>query len=106
MKVKITEPILNYSVEPLLDRDEKGKDVPLTWRALVFTALNSPARDEVLTAEQKNQAYQITTKVYASSEPDLTVGERAYILERINKIIQSPLACGRAKEFFEEKESK
>jgi len=131
MKIKVTEPILDYQDKPIpetsgtisianlpdvqtpeeaLDWFEKREDLiktaktDLTWRVIIDIALNSVAKGEVsLPSEKRNHAYQITKKIYEQNEPDLTVEERAFILERIGKMYPSPLINGRAKEIFEEK---
>jgi len=84
MKIKVNEKILNYENKPL--KVSQGSEDDLTWQVVIFTALNNFAQDEKPTAEVKAQCYQITKKVYDSNEPDLTVGERSLIIERIEKI--------------------
>ena len=103
MKLKITEPVLDYQNKPskIIARD--GKETGnLTWRDVIFVALNSMDPQEQMSTENKAKSYQIITKAYQTNEPDFTVEERAYIIERIGKFY-SPLVYGRAKEIFEEK---
>src|SRR3990167_1468751 len=103
MKLKVTEKILDYDNKPVVNLDQEGKpNGNLTWRDVIFVALNSMDQQEQMTAEQKAKSYQIVTKAYQTNEPDFTVEERAYIIERIGKFY-SPLVYGRAREIFEEK---
>ena len=100
MKVKVTDPVLDYQGESI---QEPGKDglATLTWRTVIYLALNQLDAQHQATAEEKLRAYQITQKTYASSEPDFTVQERATILEKI-AAIYNPLVYGRAQELFED----
>lgn len=128
MKIKVTDIILDYEGKPakstnsaiifetlltkLFDKLSKNESIikedlqvdspNLIWREAIFVALNSMDQQEQMTTEQKTKSYQIITKAYATNEPDFTVEERAYIIERIGKFY-SPLVYGRAKEIFEEK---
>ena len=104
MKIKVTETIKNYEGKELLEKIN-DKEIPMTWKSIIFTALQNFTKEEQnsLSPDTKIKCHIITERVYSSDEPDLTVQERAFIIERINKIIISPLICGRAKEFFEEK---
>ena len=98
MKIDITQTLKDYEGKPI-----KQKDQEMTWRDVIFTALNNFAQDEKPTGDIKSKCYQITQKIFDKKEPDLTVDQRALIIERVEKIYQSPLICGRAKEFFEGK---
>ena len=100
MKLKIKTEVLDYEGKPIKVSDTEN----LVWRTVVFNALNSVVPNEVLTGEQKARCYRITQKIYDSNEPDLTVEERSFVLERIEKVFNSPLICGKSKEFFEEKQ--
>ena len=100
MKLNVLEPILDYDGKPVKISDKEN----LTWRKIIFNALNNISPEEKqIDSETKSRCYQITKKIYDSKDPDLTVNERALILERIDKAYNSPLVCGKAKEFFEEK---
>jgi len=103
MKVNILSEIKDYKDKPLKASDGV-KAENLTWRTIVFNALNTFTKDEQPTGEIKAKCYRITKKIYDSKTPDLTVDERAVVLERIDKIYSSPLICGKSKEFFDEKE--
>ena len=99
MKFKVTDKILDYDGQAI----KETEDQDLNWKRVIHTALNNSTRDEVLTAEIKEKCYQITTKVYKTNEPDLTVSEIAFVLERIGKIYTSPLIIGRSEEYFNKK---
>lgn len=98
MKVKVTEKVLGYEGKPVKDGE---KD--LEWLQVFFIALNNFTQDEKPTSEVKSRCYQITKKLYDSNEPDLTVEERSFLIERVRKMFTSPLVCGRVEEFLEEK---
>ena len=95
MRIKIKEPVVNYKGESA--KNDDGSE--FLWRDVFFGALNSYAPNEVMRCEDKPKCYQICKKVYDSDEPDLTVTETAFVLERIKKIYP-PLTCGRAEELF------
>lgn len=92
MKVKVTEKIKDYD----------WRELPQTYRDVFISALNNTIdTKEVLTTEKKNQIYQLSKKLFTSDEVDLTVTERALILERAEKL-KSPLAYGRVKDLLED----
>jgi len=100
MKINIKETIKDYEGKPVKE-GEKGKEEEVTWRSIAYLALNNVIKDELLTAEDRGKCYQITSKLYANREPDLTISEIAFILARIQKFfVNNPLVCGRAEEFF------
>ncbi len=94
MKVLVTNKILDYENKPLKEGDRE-----LIWRDIIFLSMNTQLKDEILTSEQKQKCYQITTKAYQDNEADYTVEQVAYILERVKKIY-NPLVVGRAEEYF------
>ena len=100
MKIKVTQSVLDYEGKPQIS-GEGGKE--LTWRSVITTALNTTIKDESMTGADKARAYLITVKIHSTEEPDLDLGERSFVLDRIEKVFISPLVYGRAKEFFEEK---
>ncbi|MBM3283170.1 hypothetical protein FJY90_02855 [Candidatus Gottesmanbacteria bacterium] len=123
MKVKITEELIGFDGKPIYQavakRDDNGKparnelgmvlleDKVMTWREVVYNALESRENErEVLNAEQKIKCGQIERKLYESDEPDLSVEERAFLIERIRKTIVSPMICELASEFFGDKSGK
>ena len=106
MKVKVTDQILDYKGKPILDKDENEKDIPMTWRSIVFMSLQNFTRDEQqgqIPTDTKIKCHIITERVFSSDEPDLTAEDRTFILDRIGKIIINPLIVGRAKDVFEDK---
>lgn len=105
MKIKVTDAILDYENKPIKERDSDGKEIgDLTWRTVIDNALNSLGREEQpLASEQRTHAYQITMKIYAVDELDLTEKERVFVIDRIGKVYPSPLINGRAEEIFLEK---
>ena len=102
MVIDITQPVLDYEGKPV--KETNAEDSPiLTWRSAFYMALNNFSREEQPTGDIKTRCYQITQKLFASKEVDLTVDQRSLILERVRKIFNSPLVCGRAEEVLEEK---
>jgi hypothetical protein len=106
MRINIIQPILDYENKPLMTNklDERGKSIfdsqnqpetiPETVRNYITTALNNAAQNETFTADQKNQIFQLSIKLYKGKEVDLTPTERNLIKERVEKH-DSPLICGR-----------
>lgn len=98
MRIKVIDPVLDYESKPLVNGTE-----PVPWRKVFSEALNTMLPNEVQTAEDKNKCYQITMKVFASNEVDLTLDDRHFLLGKIQKIF-NPLVCGRAAELLEGEE--
>jgi hypothetical protein len=96
MRVKLTDPILDYAGRPLKSRERPEDDeTELTFRTAFAGALNNFARDEVPTAEMKARSFALTLKLFDTDEVELTTKEAALILERVNKVYPSPVICGR-----------
>lgn len=130
MKVNVLLPVLDYKGEaikegqaivderlifqiknPSLTKDQVVKFLEdaitkdeLTYRTLIHTCLNSILKDEVLSSTDKSKAYEITTKLYATSEPNFTDNQVEFILSRCDKVIAAPLQSGRLRDFLTEKE--
>lgn len=107
MKINIAEKVLNYEGKPLELPKEEGKENEetkfLTWKDVIFRSINSVLQDEPLqTAEVKMKIHQINLKLFGNNEPDFTVTERSFILERIDKI-EGAMVVGFAHDYFEEK---
>ena len=85
MRIKVTEPILDYENEPV----EK-----LTYRAVFSASLNNQEQGEVLATDQKAKMYELSHKIFASQEIKLTVDEAALLKERVAKFF-NPLVYGR-----------
>ena len=97
MKINFNTPIMKFDGTPVLE-DAK----PLTFLSIVDSILNLQEQGKPLTAEQKQTAYQIGMKMYASKkETDLTVNQVAFLKERMG-VFASPLAYGRFLELIGE----
>lgn len=96
MKIFVINTLKNYDGKEILDSEGK----PLSIRNAVIIALNSYLSGEVPTAEQKNKAFHISMKLYASEEVDLTLDDRAFIKERAG-IILGVIVYGRVCEILE-----
>lgn len=119
MKILVTQVLKNYEGKPIFEqrakRDQKGKtvrddednpiteDVELTLRSVITGSLlgEDPNPKKPRTAEDKNKAHQINTKIWQSKATNLTVQERSYIIERVG-IFYNPLILGRVEEIFED----
>ncbi len=62
-----------------------------------FLGLSGPVLfpDEIMTNEEKAQIYQLSKKLFARNEVDLTPSDRELIKRRVEKIYNNPLICGR-----------
>jgi hypothetical protein len=67
------------------------------------TALNNKARTETepIGAEENAKRYQLTIKLSAKNEVDLTIAECALLQGRIAAIYDSPLIVGRVTDLLE-----
>ncbi len=98
MKFKITDPIMSYEGTPVQDN---GKD--LDWKQIFFVSLNNFTSEEKPTNEIKAKCFQLTKKIYDSNEPDFTMDERSFLMERVRKLYSAPIIFGRIEEFLEGK---
>jgi hypothetical protein len=78
---------------------------PLTYRVVINNALNSPllkedGKAEIISAGDKAKCYEITKKIFASKEVDVTPSQIAFICEKVDKVYLSPILYGRVCEFF------
>lgn len=89
MRINVTQTITGYEGEEL-----KEGEKAITYRAVFYQALNAQLPDETLTAEQKAQIYQLTTKLFKSNDVNIGVTEAALIKERVGKAY-GPLIYGR-----------
>jgi hypothetical protein len=96
MKIDIRQQLLDYRGKPIEEGENK------TLRDFVAIALNNATGAEVLTGEQKAKAYQITTKLYQKNKVELTLDERAFVKERVEKIMPV-LHAGRIVDVLEER---
>src|SRR5829696_4276773 len=98
MKIDVRQQISDYRGKPIEEGENK------TLRDFVAIALNNATGAEVLTGEQKAKAYQITTKLYQKNKVELTLDERAFVKERVEKILPA-LHAGRIVDVLEERAS-
>ncbi len=103
---RILAPKTNPDGSPVLDENHRQVQEPETLRGYLVFALNNKARIETepLGAEEAAKRYQLSTKLYAKSEVDLTHAECALLLERIAAIYDSPLIVGRIGDILEGRE--
>jgi hypothetical protein len=112
MKIDIRRPIVDYQgkpiTEPQSDPEEPRRIVQVAkpLREYFSTALNNALPDETLTPEAKTRAYDISTKLFASNEPNLTSEQITFLKERILKIFISPLVCGRLIDILEQNDER
>lgn len=99
MKINVMDNMVDY--EGNVVHEAGPKSAPEILRRYFLNAVNSLPPGEVATAEVLNKAYQLSIKLCASKEVDLTVDERSFILERIQKTYNSALIYGRVKDLFE-----
>ncbi len=99
MKIKVIQALKDYEGKDILQQDSKDK---LDLRTVISTAINAtpmpPAKQ--ISAEEKNKAYQISLKVWAKKEVDLTVDQLAFIKEKVG-IVYNPLVYGRVCDILE-----
>ena len=99
MRINTNIELKDFKDEPL--RDSRGG--VLTARDIMSMALNSEDNEHRLTAEKKNQAFQIMSKLWKQDECELTVEQAALIKERVG-LFYSTLTYGRICELLEGKE--
>lgn len=116
MRLNITQSILDYEGKPLLinktnpdgspvlDDNHRPVQEPETLRSYFVLGLNNKARTETepIGAEEATKRYQLTLKLYAKNEVDLTLAECTMLQERIRAIYgDSPLIVGRIGDLLE-----
>jgi hypothetical protein len=119
MRLNVKQHILDYEGRPLLtdktnsdgspalDENHRAVKEPETLRSYLVLALNNKARTETepLGAEEAAKRYQLSTKLYAKNEVDLTLNERTLLIERIGALYGDvPLVYGRICDILEERE--
>lgn len=97
MKIKISDEVLDYENKPL--QDEKK---PITWKKVIFTALNNVLPNENFSEADKMKCFDLTSRCYAREEVEFSVEEAAFIIKRVVGMY-NPLICGRVKDLFNEK---
>lgn len=97
MRINVTAAIKNYEGE-IIKKDDK----PFTVRDALIIALNSQMEKDIITAEDKAKIYQLSIRIYAGKEVDLTLDDRSFIKKRADKFL-SPLVYGRICDILEDK---
>jgi len=110
MRLNMKQPVLDYEGNPLLVNktkpdgspvlgdDHRPVQEPETLRSYLVTALNNKSRTETepTGAEDAAKRYQLSTKLYAKNEVDLTVAECGLLQDRIKALYADvPLILGR-----------
>jgi hypothetical protein len=118
MRLNVKQHVLDYEGKPLMANKtnsdgspllENGRPVqePETLRSYLVTALNNKSRAETEPAgtEEAAKRYQLSTKLFAKNEVELTLTERTLLLERIGVLYGDvPLVYGRICDILEERE--
>lgn len=119
MRINVKQHVLDYEGKPILANkttpdgapvlDEKSRPVkePETLRNYLALALNNKAKTEteMIGAEEMAKRYQLSTKLYAKNEVDLTHTECALLIQRVAAIFDSPLIVGRVTDALEGREA-
>lgn len=99
MIINVTQPILDYEGNPT----QKGEGV-FTIRNAIEQALNTFLKGAPpMTEEDKAKCYQISMKVWARKEVNLTVDDMSFIKKRSGQI-HNPITYGRLKDLFDKPE--
>jgi len=96
MKVNLNQKIPDYKGGFVMD--EKGKLILM--RDVVIGAINMVGPGDEFKREDKTKGYQISIKLMAKEEVDLTVDERSHILSCIGKV-SSPIVLGTLTNWFD-----
>lgn len=91
MIIDTTKTILDYEGKELI---EQKNEKPLTFFDVFSTALNATIPSEAMTAETKNEVFQISLKIYNNRKPNLTPKQLETIKDRVGKVY-APLVYGR-----------
>src|SRR6478735_8738511 len=115
MRLNVTQPVLDYEGRPLMvnqtnadgssviGEDHRPVQVPETLRSYLVLALNNKAQTETepIGTEQAAKRYQLSTKLYAGNDVELTHAECTLLQERVAAIYDSPLIVGRVGDLLE-----
>lgn len=93
MTINTNAVLLNYKNEPIIQKDGV-EEKELTVKEALTTSLNSTGPGEILTADKKNKIFQLSLKIHANDQLELTVDDAAFIKERVG-IIYSAIVYGR-----------
>lgn len=100
MRINPDQIIVGYDGTPVEIPAERGGIEKLTLRSVIIFALNSIDRSKPLTAEKKNQAFQICVRMQPGKPLDLKVEDMAFIKQRVG-IFYNALVYGRVGEVFD-----
>jgi hypothetical protein len=112
MKIDIRQPILDYQGEPITESQPDPEDakkviqIPKPLREYFSTALNNAVPNETMTGDDKTKAYEISTKLFAHNEPNLTSEQITFLKDRILKVFINPLVCGRLIDILEQNDER
>lgn len=101
MKIKVTTPVLEYNGDKLYQDPPTNKKM-YDIRTAIIAAINYIEQGEVLTAEEKNKIFSISTRVWAHADVDLTIDDLSFIKEKAGKSL-FPLYYGRLLEVIDPK---
>ena len=112
MKINTVQVLKNFKGEELkilssetINGKEVEKIIPMTLREIITEVLNRESNEHRLSAEVKNKAFQIMRKLWDNKETDLTVEQRALIMERA-KIFLPTMTAGLVCEILEPRGNK
>lgn len=103
MRIQVNQEILDFEGKPLLINPKDPKSESIKLKDIIGNSINNTLQSEQLSAEVKNKLFQIGLKLYKGNEVDFTTDQLSLIKERVNKIYQNPLICGRVEEIIEGK---
>jgi len=92
--------LVDYDGKPIMVPDGENSTKELTLRSVIIQALNLMVEGKLLTAEKKNQAFQICVRMNPGKPLDLKVEDMAFIKERV-AIFYNALVYGRVGEIFD-----
>lgn len=107
MKIDVTQPIKEYDGRDVV---EPGTEKPIPLRTFMHNALsaapsgpdpNNPGQQLRMTTESKEKRFAISTKLWSKKNVDLSIDERAFIIECVDAAYDNPLICGRVKQVLE-----
>lgn len=102
MKITTIKPLIGIAGKPFLDEG----NVPMTYRAIIHSALNQSKQGEVIGAELSSQRYAILQKLYAGGTIDLTDAERQVIRDAMEGSSYIPEIRGLVNDFLDSDKAK
>lgn len=111
MQVDLTGNVLDYkglTQKAAMGRDDMGRpietDDDVTYRDIVFDAINSQRPGEEFTPKEKITIFRLSGLVTANDKVELNEDDRKFILERADRY-SAPLVCGRIHELLSVEDS-